>query len=358
MKRPLALCFFALCVSSAHAQTPATQTPEDRIYRANEPGVSPPALIKKTEPTYSQIATRLRATSGQVQLQILIRPDGSPSDFKVLTPLGYGLDEKAIDTVRHWKFKPAMKDGQGVLMMAIVEVRFRMGLTTTEFKRTWTSREMRFTLDHRIAPPVVENGSMPKAEGQELDESVVLQFTVTAEGTVKNVHRVFGSESGADVISPFLAGWKFRPAVDEGRLVEVTGRVRFVKGLGDEAAKQPLYEPATVSGDTPPSSDISGKVSLNMLVGQYRREPLLNNWHHGVIERDGEGLRWKNDAGVSWVLTPDLKNGALVAGPQGNPYYDKEPERGRAFAIVMTKGEHGDEVDGFDFLGEFYARTR
>jgi len=363
MKKPIAVCFFALCVNNTHAQNSATQPPEDRIYKTNEPGVSPPEIIKKVDPDYSEIARNLWVNFAVVQLQIVINKEGVPGNFRVLAPFGYGLDEEAIKAVRRWRFKPAAKDGMPVSTLATVEVTFHFGLPKPP--RRWISGEMRFSLDPRIAPPVVEKGSMPKEEEQEFDASVALEFTVTAEGRVRSVHRVFGSESAAEVMTRFLAGWKFRPATDEGRLVEATGRVRFSIGKGDATANRPLYGPAprpapdtTEPAESSSSSrDITGKVSGDMLVGQYQREPVLNGWHHGVIERDGDGLRWKNDAGVSWALTPDLKNGALIAGSQGNPYYDKQPERGRSFVIILTNGGHGGAVDGFEFLGEFYARV-
>jgi len=59
MKKPLAVCFFALCANNTHAQNPATQPPEDRIYKTNEAGVSPPEIVKKVEPDYSGIAREL-----------------------------------------------------------------------------------------------------------------------------------------------------------------------------------------------------------------------------------------------------------------------------------------------------------
>jgi TonB family protein len=46
--------------------------------------------------------------------------------MKVVRPLGMGLDQKALDAVKQWKFEPAMKDGKPVAVQINVEVNFRL----------------------------------------------------------------------------------------------------------------------------------------------------------------------------------------------------------------------------------------
>ena len=46
--------------------------------------------------------------------------------IRVVRPLGMGLDEKAVEAVGKWKFKPGQKDGHPVAVMANVEVNFRL----------------------------------------------------------------------------------------------------------------------------------------------------------------------------------------------------------------------------------------
>jgi TonB family protein len=57
---------------------------------------------------------------------MVVGPDGKPRDIKVLRTLGLGLDEKAIEAVKHWRFEPAMKDGKPVSCMINVEVNFHL----------------------------------------------------------------------------------------------------------------------------------------------------------------------------------------------------------------------------------------
>ena len=47
-------------------------------------------------------------------------------DIRVLRSLGFGLDEKAIEAVKKWKFRPGSKNGQAVAVQATIEVNFRL----------------------------------------------------------------------------------------------------------------------------------------------------------------------------------------------------------------------------------------
>jgi TonB family protein len=88
-------------------------------------GVSAPVPIFKPEPEYSEEARKAKF-QGAVLLSIVILPDGSTSNIRVVRPLGLGLDEKAIEAVQKWKFRPSLKDGKPVAVSANVEVNFRL----------------------------------------------------------------------------------------------------------------------------------------------------------------------------------------------------------------------------------------
>ena len=57
---------------------------------------------------------------------IVVSADGRATNIRVVHALGMGLDEKAIDAVKRWKFKPAMQDGKPVAVQMAVEVAFRL----------------------------------------------------------------------------------------------------------------------------------------------------------------------------------------------------------------------------------------
>jgi TonB family protein len=87
--------------------------------------VSAPILINKVEPEYSEEARKAKY-SGTVLLSIVVDANGLPRDIHVIRPLGLGLDEKAIEAVMKWRFRPGMKGGRPVATQAQVEVNFRL----------------------------------------------------------------------------------------------------------------------------------------------------------------------------------------------------------------------------------------
>jgi TonB family protein len=89
-------------------------------------GVSAPIPIYKPEPAYSEEARKAKY-QGTVVLWIVVDAQGNVnSDVRVVKPLGLGLDEKAIQAVQTWKFKPALRNGVPVPVRVIVEVSFRL----------------------------------------------------------------------------------------------------------------------------------------------------------------------------------------------------------------------------------------
>ncbi|MGO9257060.1 MAG: energy transducer TonB [Bryobacteraceae bacterium] len=88
-------------------------------------GVSAPVLLSKVEPEYSEEARKAKY-QGTVLLYIEVDPSGKAVNIRVVRSLGLGLDEKAIDAVKKWKFKPGYKNGTPVTVQATIEVNFRL----------------------------------------------------------------------------------------------------------------------------------------------------------------------------------------------------------------------------------------
>ena len=88
-------------------------------------GVSPPRVIYQPEPEFSEEARKAKF-QGVCTLALVVGPDGRPSNIRVQSSLGMGLDEKAIEAVKNWKFEPAMKDGHPVAVAIAVEVDFHL----------------------------------------------------------------------------------------------------------------------------------------------------------------------------------------------------------------------------------------
>jgi TonB family protein len=88
-------------------------------------GVSAPKVLFSPDPDYSEEARKAKY-QGVCVLWLIVGPDGRPRDIRVARTLGMGLDQKAVEAVRQWKFEPAMKDGQPVSVQINVEVNFRL----------------------------------------------------------------------------------------------------------------------------------------------------------------------------------------------------------------------------------------
>jgi TonB family protein len=89
------------------------------------PGVRFPTLQYKVEPMYAEAARKAKF-QGTVGLLITVNADGTVGDINVIRTLGLGLDEKAVEAVKQWKFIPGMKDLVRVPMQARVVVTFRL----------------------------------------------------------------------------------------------------------------------------------------------------------------------------------------------------------------------------------------
>ncbi|MGD0648087.1 MAG: energy transducer TonB [Acidobacteriaceae bacterium] len=88
-------------------------------------GVSKPVVLYQVEPEFSEEARKAKF-SGNVEVYLWVDPDGKPSHIRVVRGVGMGLDEKAVEAVRQYRFKPAMKDGKPVQVDLYVDVNFQI----------------------------------------------------------------------------------------------------------------------------------------------------------------------------------------------------------------------------------------
>ena len=82
-------------------------------------------MIHRVDPEYSEEARKAKH-QGTVELYVEVGADGLAHRIVVRRGLGLGLDEKAMEAVRQWRFKPAMKGGKAVTVGALVTVHFRL----------------------------------------------------------------------------------------------------------------------------------------------------------------------------------------------------------------------------------------
>jgi protein TonB len=95
------------------------------VYSAGRGGVSLPVPLHTVEPEYSDAGRKARL-SGSVLVAAEIDAAGHPRNVRIIRGMGLGLDEKALDAVAQWLFKPGMKDGKPVPVRATFEINFRL----------------------------------------------------------------------------------------------------------------------------------------------------------------------------------------------------------------------------------------
>jgi protein TonB len=94
------------------------------VYRVGG-GVSQPKVLVSADPEFSEEARKAKF-SGNVLVYFIVDATGNPTHVRVARGVGMGLDEKAVDAVRQYRFKPGMKDGKPVAVEMAIEVNFQI----------------------------------------------------------------------------------------------------------------------------------------------------------------------------------------------------------------------------------------
>jgi TonB family protein len=92
-----------------------------------QPGgsVTRPVVLYQVEPDYSDEARRAKL-QGVVTINFEVNERGLPQNLRIFRPLGMGLDEKAIEAVLKWRFRPGLKDSRPVTVSSQVIITFRL----------------------------------------------------------------------------------------------------------------------------------------------------------------------------------------------------------------------------------------
>lgn len=113
---------------SRGTELPVADTKADDRNAANS--VTPPVPIDTPDPEYTREARKAKI-EGAVQLFIIVDEKGKARDIKVSGSLRPDLDQKAIEAVRNWRFKPATKSGHPIAVHMNVEITFKLHRTST-----------------------------------------------------------------------------------------------------------------------------------------------------------------------------------------------------------------------------------
>jgi len=88
-------------------------------------GISQPVAIYHPDPEYTREARNAKY-QGTVILSVVVDKKGHAKDIGVVKPLGMGLDKKAIEAVKRWRWRPGTKGGRPVDVPARITLNFRL----------------------------------------------------------------------------------------------------------------------------------------------------------------------------------------------------------------------------------------
>lgn len=90
-------------------------------------GVTSPVLLHEERPDYTNEAMRMKV-QGIVEVEAIVMPDGTVGQVQIVRSLDdrYGLDQKAIEAVKRWRFRPGVRQGKPVPVLVNIELTFTL----------------------------------------------------------------------------------------------------------------------------------------------------------------------------------------------------------------------------------------
>lgn len=98
---------------------------ELNVVKLDPKTIKPPRPVSTPDPSYSEVAKHLQF-KGTMVLTGIIDATGKVRQVRIVRPVGFGLDEKGIEAVQNWKFKPAIHDGKPVAVEMGLEISFNL----------------------------------------------------------------------------------------------------------------------------------------------------------------------------------------------------------------------------------------
>jgi TonB family protein len=96
-------------------------------YRDGSPGLVSPQVLFEKKPEYTSEAMRAKV-QGVVEVEAIVNDDGSVGRVRIVRSLDdrFGLDQKALEAVRQWRFRPGTRFGKAVPVLVLIELTFTL----------------------------------------------------------------------------------------------------------------------------------------------------------------------------------------------------------------------------------------
>ena len=116
----------ALTLAAVVVFSGAAAAQQAQVYKPG-PGITSPEVVREAKPAYTAEAMRNRI-QGEVQVEAIVGIDGKPTDIKVIKSLDavHGLDDKAVEAVSKWVFKPGKREGKPVPVQVQIALTFTL----------------------------------------------------------------------------------------------------------------------------------------------------------------------------------------------------------------------------------------
>lgn len=289
------------------------------------------AAISKVQPEYTPEA-RAAGLQGSVILYAEVSPAGEVQNAEVIQGLGLGLDEKAIEAVRQWRFQPLMADGKPIRSAQSVEVRFLLSpagswrIARAGYRVTVPRGER----VGQISRPFLNQYTSPEKQCLSERGTVIVEMQISKQGKPSQIRLVAEYGEGAgQAVTQVVPAWRFQPGLADGKVHEASGTLemecRAAGAFGDHGEDIDLAQVLQVGkGASPPKvlykvdPDYSEEARKARYMGTVVFSLVVDASGHAthirVVRSLGPGLDQKAmEAITRWRFTPGMRDGAPVA---------------------------------------------
>ena len=221
--------------TAAPAPTPAPTPQQSAPAGATQPGkvgVQPAEMVVFFPPFYP-LSKRMEGIEGRIDLKLAISETGEVTNVEVQAATAPQFRDYAVAAAKDWKFVPARVDGKPTAVNAPFPVPFISEFGSGQMSPHSPLAPLSYVdgtyytigPDGRMTPANVEVTPLVRVtpafsgpEGEMMPLRVVLNFTVTEEGQVKNPEVVESSGSAFDQAAlTAVKYWQFLPQIRNGK---------------------------------------------------------------------------------------------------------------------------------------------
>lgn len=190
-------------------------------------GITPPQLVKQVSPKYTSDALH-RKVAGDVEVEAVVKADGTVGDVRLVRGLDAGLDAEAVKAARLWVFTPGTdRDGKAAPVIVTMVLSFLVSgqVADDDFAkgacRPPAAGVTAPKLVLQVEPKYTRDAMQAKIEGEVTVEAVVgTDGTVTRSRVVKSLDKIYGLDQEA---LKAASQWTFEP--DSGKCQDVAAPV-------------------------------------------------------------------------------------------------------------------------------------